>query len=96
MRREPYPDVLEVWGLTRTKRGDVWEGPPTGDPTPYLPLALELGRIAVRGGRYVMADPGLTLDRFGWDEDDAEGMTLTQAGGTVLPLADTGKAEEGS
>jgi hypothetical protein len=50
----------------------VWEGPPTSDPTPFLPLALELGRIAVRGGRYVLVDPGLTLDRFGWVDGDLE------------------------
>lgn len=86
MRREPYPDVLHIWDITWTKRGDVWEGPPTSDPTPYLPLALELGRIEVQGDRYVMADPGITLDRFGWDEDAAEGMPLTQADGTVIPL----------
>jgi hypothetical protein len=56
-----------VW----TKRGAVWEGPPITDPTPYLPLALELGRIGVRGDRYVMTDPSITLDRFTWtDEDD--------------------------
>jgi hypothetical protein len=70
MRKDPYPDVLEIWDFTWTKRGDVWEGPPTSDPTPYL--ALELGRIEVRGDRYVMADPGLTLDRFGWADGDLE------------------------
>jgi hypothetical protein len=31
-------------------------------------------RIVRRDGRYVMVDPGLTLDRFGWDEDD---VTIT-------------------
>jgi hypothetical protein len=70
MRRSNAPDVLEVWGLTWTKRGDVWEGPLTSDLTPFLPLALELGRIEVRGDRYVMVDPGLTLDRFVWTDDD--------------------------
>jgi hypothetical protein len=72
MRRSNAPDVLEVWGLTWTRRGDVWEGPPTSDPAPFLPLALELGRIEVRGDRYVMVDPRITLDRFGWEEGDLE------------------------
>jgi hypothetical protein len=94
MRKPRYPDVLEIWDFTWTKRGEVWEGPPTSDPTAYLPLALELGRIEVRGDRYVIVDPSLTLDRFGWDEDDAEGLTLTRADGTVIPLGDP-EAEEG-
>jgi hypothetical protein len=72
MRRSHYPDVLHIWDFTWTRRGGVWEGPPTSDPTPFLPLALELGRIEVRGDRYVMVDPGLTLDRFGWEEGDLE------------------------
>jgi hypothetical protein len=72
-RREALPDVLAIWDFTWTKRGDVWEGPPTRDPTPYLPLVAELGRIEVRGDRYVMVDPWLTLGRFMWtDEDDIE------------------------
>ena len=66
--RDPYPDVLHLWDVTWTKRGDMWEGPPITDPTPFLPLALELGRIAVRGDRYVMTDPSITLDRFTWPE----------------------------
>jgi hypothetical protein len=28
MSREPYLDVLEIWDVTWTKRGDVGEGPP--------------------------------------------------------------------
>jgi hypothetical protein len=70
MSRDPSPDVLHLWGITWTKRGDVWEGPPTSDPTPCLPLALELGRIEVRGDRYVMTDPSITLDRFTWTDED--------------------------
>jgi hypothetical protein len=50
----------------------VWEGPPASDPTPFLPLAVELGRIEVRGDRYVVVDPGLTLDRFGWADGELE------------------------
>jgi hypothetical protein len=34
----------------------------------------------------VLEDPGITLDRFGWDEDDAEGMTWTAPDGTRLDL----------
>ena len=70
MRKPRYPDVLEIWDFVWIKRGGVWVGPPVTDPTPYLPLALELGRIKVQNGRYVMVDPGLTLDRFGWDDED--------------------------
>jgi hypothetical protein len=33
-------------------------------------------------------DPGITLNRFGWDADAAEGMTLTHLDGTVEPLGD--------
>jgi hypothetical protein len=69
-RRAPLPDVLHIWDVTWTKRGDVWEGPPTSDPTPYLLLAAELGRIEVRGDRYVLVDPSRTLDRFTWTDDD--------------------------
>lgn len=40
-----------------------------------LALAVEYQLIIRRDGRYVMLDPGLTLDRFGWDEGD---VTLTE------------------
>jgi hypothetical protein len=70
MSRDPWPDVLHLWDVVWTKHGDVWEGPPTSDPTPSLPLALELGRIEVRADRYVMTDPGRTLDRFGWADGE--------------------------
>jgi hypothetical protein len=43
-------------------------------------------RIIRRDGRYVMVDPGITLDRFGWDEDDAEGLTWRRADGTRIDL----------
>jgi hypothetical protein len=76
MPRASYPDVLEVWGITWTKRGGVWEGPLVSDPTPALATSLELGRIEIRGDRYVMVDPGITFDRFGWEDGD---LTLTQA-----------------
>ena len=72
MSKEPLPDVLHIWDFVWAKQGDVWVGPPTSDPTPSLPLALALGRIEVWGDRYVMADPGVTLDRFGWEKGDLE------------------------
>lgn len=72
----------------------MWEGPPATDPTPSLPLALELGRIEVLGDRYVIVDPGITLDRFGWEEDAAEGMTLRKPDGTVIPLGDANAEED--
>jgi hypothetical protein len=50
-----------------------------------LALAVEYERIIRQDGRYVMVDPGITLDRFGWDEDAAEGMTLRTPEGTIIP-----------
>jgi hypothetical protein len=35
-----------------------------------------------------MVAPALTLDRFGWGEDAAEGITLPAADGTVIDLED--------
>ena len=71
MRHEAYPDVLELWGLTWTKRGDVWEGPPITDPEdPILALSVEYQRIIRQDGRYVMVDPSITLNRFCWTDDD--------------------------
>ena len=32
MSREPYPDVLELWGVTWTKAGKVGGGPAITDP----------------------------------------------------------------
>jgi hypothetical protein len=43
-----------------------------------LATAVEYERITRRDGRYVMVDPSITLDRFGWDEETAEGMTYTR------------------
>jgi hypothetical protein len=71
MRHEEYPDVLDIWGVTWTKRGDVWEGPVITDPEDgILALSVEYQRIIRRDGRYVMLDPGITLNRFSWDDDD--------------------------
>jgi hypothetical protein len=69
--KEPLPDVLEIWGITWTKQGDVWIGPAITDPEDrMLALAVECQRIERRDGCYVMVDPSITLDRFGWDDDD--------------------------
>lgn len=38
MRRERYPDVREIWGVTWTTQGQVWVGPAITDPrTPGWP-----------------------------------------------------------
>jgi len=74
--------------------GGAGVGPVITDPEDLmLAMAVECKRIIRQDGRYVMVDPGITLDRFGWDEEDAEGMTLTQADGTIIPL-DEDEAEE--
>jgi hypothetical protein len=70
-RHATYPDVLEIWGITWTKEGTVWGGPAITDPEDeMLATAVHYERLIRRDGRYVMVDPSLTLDRFGWDEDD--------------------------
>jgi hypothetical protein len=97
MPRAKLPDVLEFWGdpWTHTQGRRGWIGPAITDPEdPMLASAVEYQRIVRRGGHYVMLDPWITLNRFGWDEEDAEGMTLTTADGTVIPLGDTDDEEE--
>jgi hypothetical protein len=71
MRRDPWPDVLEVWGVTWTKQGQVWVGPAIADPEdPMLALAVACERIVRRDGRYVMVDPSRALDRFIWADGE--------------------------
>jgi len=95
MRRKSYPDVLEIWGVTWTKAGTVWVGPAITEPEdPMLALSVAYERIIHQDGRYVMVDPSITLDRFGWDEDAAEGMTITHPDGSVEPLGDATDEEE--
>jgi hypothetical protein len=94
MSRATYPRIIELWGHTwrKPRGGQVWLGPAITTPEdPSLAWAVEYERIVRRDGRYVLEDPGLTLDRFGWDEDDAEGLTLTTVDGEVIPL---GEADE--
>jgi hypothetical protein len=70
-RRAPLPDVLHIWGISWRKRGDVWDGPAVGGPDDaMLREAVHFNRIEVRGGRYVMVDPWLTLGRFTWTDED--------------------------
>jgi len=76
--RSKYPRILELWGHTWTKpKGRrVWLGPAITDPEDHtLAGAVEYQRIVRRDGSYVLEDPGIIFDRFGWDEDAEEGMT---------------------
>jgi hypothetical protein len=76
MPRRQYPDTIELWGHTWTKHGTVWLGPAIAAPEdPTLALAVTYERIVRRDGRYVMVDPGITLDRFGWGPGD---ITITE------------------
>jgi hypothetical protein len=87
MSRAKYSAILELWGHTwaHTQGRRGWIGPAITDPEdPTLALAVACERIVRRDGRYVMVDPGLTLDRFGWDEEDAEGLPWTLPDGTSL------------
>jgi hypothetical protein len=87
MSRSPYPAVLELWGhtWTHTKGRRGWLGLAITDPEhPTLAWAVEYERVVRRDGRYVMLDPSITLNRFGWTEEDAEGLTWTRPDGTVL------------
>jgi len=68
---ESYRDTVIISDVTWTKNGTVWVGPAIADPEdPTLALSVEDQRIVRRDGRYVLVDPSITLDRFGWDEDD--------------------------
>jgi hypothetical protein len=85
--RSKYPRIIELWGHTWTKpRGQqVWLGPMISDPEdPILALSVEYERIIRKDGRYVMVDPGITLNRFGWTEEDDEGLTWRRADGTII------------
>jgi len=44
--------------------------------------------------RNALVDPGITLDRFGWDTDEAESMTLTQPDDTEILWEDPEVEEE--
>jgi hypothetical protein len=72
-RREALPDVLHIWGMIWTKRGEVWDGPAVGGPDDaLLREAVHFNCIEVWDGHYVMVDPWLTLGRFTWYEGDVE------------------------
>jgi hypothetical protein len=75
--RSRYPNTLEILGITwRKTRGQWgWLGPAITDPEdPMLATAVEYQRIVRRDGCYVLLDPSITLDRFGWEDGD---LTIT-------------------
>jgi hypothetical protein len=95
MSRKPYPNLLEIWGVTWTKVGKVGGSPATTDPeNPMLGTAVKYERIIRKDGHYVLVNPSITLNRFGCDEDAAAGITLTRTDGTVIPLGDPEAEEE--
>jgi len=64
MRREPYPDVFAIWGLTWTKQGQVGVGPAiTAPEDPLLALAVAYQRTIRQGGRDVLVDPTWAMTR---------------------------------
>jgi hypothetical protein len=71
MPRAKLPDILEFWGYTWThikgRRG--WLGPAITE-APELAWAVECERVIRRDGRYVMLNPWITLNRFGWSDGD--------------------------
>jgi hypothetical protein len=83
--KSKYPRIIELWDHTwrKPRGGQVWLGPEITDPEdPTLAMCVQNQRIVRRHGRYVLEDPGITLNRFGWDEEAAEGMTWRRADGT--------------
>jgi hypothetical protein len=67
MPRAKLLDVLECWGhtWTHTKGWRGWIGPAIAEP-PELAWAVECQHIVRQDGSYVMLDPWITLNRFGW------------------------------
>ena len=59
-----------------------------------LRTAVTNERIIRKDGHYVLVNPSITLDRFGYDEDAAAGVTLTRADGTVIPQGDPEAEDE--
>jgi hypothetical protein len=87
--KSKYPNTLIIWGITwtKTKGRRGWIGPAITDPEDrMLALCVEYQRIVRRDGYYIMEDPSITLDRFGWDEDAGEGMTWRRADGTIIDM----------
>jgi hypothetical protein len=76
--RETWPDVFKIWGVTWGKEGKVWVGLAVIDiENPRMALSVESERIIRENGRNVLVDLSMTLDRFGWEEDD---ITITGPG----------------
>jgi len=59
-----------------------------------LGTAVTYERIIRKDGHDVLVNPSITLDRFGYDEDAAAGVTLTRADGTVIPRGDPEAEDE--
>jgi hypothetical protein len=81
MRKPTYPDVLHIWDFTWTKRGDVWEGPPTSDPTPYLPSRTIRKALRASGGRD--ESPHLDGELVGRRDHDLA-RAISHAGETLM------------
>ena len=78
--KDTWPDELEISGVTWAKpKGEQgWVGPAITDlEDPRLALLVESERIIRENGRNVLVDLSMTLDRFGWEEDD---LTITGPG----------------
>jgi hypothetical protein len=57
-----------------------------------LAMAVAYERIVRRDGYYVMLDPGITPNRFGWSS--GAGLTLTTPDATVIDLGAEAEDEE--
>src|SRR3712207_2585451 len=97
MSPDVQPPILDRYGYTWVQHPDrLYYGPPyPGDNDTLAALEVDgiLGHSAVQRGddRYFLRHPEQEedrSDRFIWMEDDAEGLTLTQPDGTIIPLED--------
>ena len=103
MSPDVQPPILEHYGYTWLQHPDgLYYGPSyPGDDDSLRVLEEEgvLGHSSVQRGdyRYFLRHPepeAPRRDRFGWDEDAAEGMTITHPDGSVEPLGDPEDDEE--
>jgi hypothetical protein len=95
MSPDVQPPILERYGFTWVQHSDgLYYGPPypgADDTLAFLEGEGALGHRSVARGdyRYFLRYPEVEeprSDRFGWDEDAAEGMTLRKPDGTIIPL----------
>jgi hypothetical protein len=103
MSPDVQPPILDRYGYTWVQHPDgLYYGPayPGADNTLRdLEADGTLGHSAVRRGddRYFLRHPEQEeprSERFSWDEDAAEGMTLRKPDGTVIPLGEAEAEEE--